>query len=442
MRTACIDVGSTFTKGLLVDLQDGSVCGRAAAATTSDTDVMDGLQGVLQQLGATPEEPVLVCSSAGGGLRLAVIGYEDAVTALAGHRVGLSAGARVVHVAAGRLSGADIVSLRAARPDVVLLVGGTDGGNSDVLLHNAARLAKARIAAPIVLAGNHAAATECHTVLAATGRSVTLADNVLPRIGELAPLSARAAIRQVFLRHVIGGKGLSTGPRFAELVRMATPDAVLQGVEVLAARRGQDILAIDIGGATSDVYSALIPRGEDVGVRREVSPAPRVLRTVEADLGMRWSATGIVDAVDRERLPLEADARDYAEVVSREIATLPEGQVAWTHELDLARAAAIVAVRRHARATRPGESPRALREVGLVLGSGGVLRYAHPVAAGGVLQSVLADHGGGWIVPAAASAAVDTAYLLFAVGLLAQDHPEAAAALADHVGSGYIQPLG
>ena len=82
MRTACIDVGSTFTKGLLVDLQDGSVCGRAAAATTSDTDVMDGLQGVLQQLGATPEEPVLVCSSAGGGLRLAVIGYEDAVTAL------------------------------------------------------------------------------------------------------------------------------------------------------------------------------------------------------------------------------------------------------------------------------------------------------------------------------------------------------------------------
>ena len=82
---------------------------------------------------------VLACSSAGGGLRLAVVGYERAVTAEAGHRVGLSAGARVVHVAAGPMDDAAFAALLDARPDVVLLVGGTDGGNAEVLLHNAER---------------------------------------------------------------------------------------------------------------------------------------------------------------------------------------------------------------------------------------------------------------------------------------------------------------
>ena len=60
-------------------------------------------------------------------------------------------------------------------------------------------------------------------------------DNVLPDVGELAPGPARSAIREVFLDHVIGGKGLSRGPRFRRLVRTVTPDAVLSGVSRLAA---------------------------------------------------------------------------------------------------------------------------------------------------------------------------------------------------------------
>jgi hypothetical protein len=58
--------------------------------------------------------------------------------------VALSAGARVVHVAAGRLDAGGVAALRAARPDVLLLVGGTDGGEADSLIHNARRLASAR----------------------------------------------------------------------------------------------------------------------------------------------------------------------------------------------------------------------------------------------------------------------------------------------------------
>ncbi|TDB69359.1 glutamate mutase L, partial [Micromonospora sp. KC723] len=225
-----------------------------------------------------------------------VVGYERLVTAQAGRRVGLSAGANVVHVAAGRLGAAELAALRAARPDVVLLVGGTDGGDADTLAHNATRLARARWRVPTVLAGNVAVRDELSAFLAGAGVPVTAADNVLPRIGVLAPVSARAAIREVFLRHVIGGKRLSRGSRFARLVRAATPDAVLTGVEVLADTLGGDLVVVDVGGATTDVYSVLTPDERADGPGREVAGSLWRARTVEGDLGMRWSAPGVVRA--------------------------------------------------------------------------------------------------------------------------------------------------
>jgi uncharacterized protein (TIGR01319 family) len=123
-------------------------------------------------------------------LRLAVVGYEELVTAEAGHRVGLSAGARVVHVAAGRLDRTGVTALKSDRPDIVLLVGGTDGGDVDVLRHNAKALTAVRV--PVVVAGNSEVRDEALSVL---GPSAIGAENVLPRIGELNPEPARAAIR-------------------------------------------------------------------------------------------------------------------------------------------------------------------------------------------------------------------------------------------------------
>lgn len=215
-RVVCADVGSTWTKAAVVDLDVGRLVGAASVPTTVTTDVLHGLDAAVAaavaQAGAVGGDlPWLVCSSAGGGLRLAVVGYEPLVTAQAGRRVGLSAGADVVHVAAGRLGAAELAAVRAARPDVVLLVGGTDGGDADTVTHNATRLARARWRVPVVLAGNVEVRDGLREVLAAAGVPVTVADNVLPRIGVLAPASARAAIREVFLRHVIGGKRLSRG---------------------------------------------------------------------------------------------------------------------------------------------------------------------------------------------------------------------------------------
>ena len=407
MTTAvCVDVGSTYTKAALIDLDGARLIRRAEVPTTAASDVLTGLDQAVAAVGGGGE--LYVCSSAGGGLRLAVVGYEALVTAEAGHRVGLSAGAQVVHVAAGRLDGRAIAALRAARPDVILLVGGTDGGDGETLLHNARRLATSRMRTPVVVAGNADVRPAAAALLTDRGIAVTGTGNVLPRIGVLDPGPARAAIREVFLRHVIGGKRLSRGSRFASLVRAATPDAVLAGVELLADRTGAGVLVVDVGGATTDVYSALVPDAEaESGPRRDVAGTLWRSRTVEGDLGVAIGAPGTVAAAAAERLPP------------------PDG------DRELAATAAMVALRRHARGHSPGPgAPRTggrdLRDVRLVVGSGGVLRHG-----GGryVLHAVLGDTAGGWAAPATARTVVDEQYVLAAAGLLAIDHRHAAAEL-------------
>ncbi|TCC00317.1 glutamate mutase [Micromonospora zingiberis] len=432
----CADVGSTFTKVAVVDLDGGGLVAAASARTSVDTDVLHGLDAAVGAavagLGAR-DVPWFVCSSAGGGLRLAVVGYEPLVTAQAGRRVGLSAGADVVHVAAGRLGRVELTALRAARPDVVLLVGGTDGGDAETLTHNATRLARARFRVPVVLAGNVDVRDELRALLVSAGVPVTVADNVLPRIGVLAPLSAREAIRQVFLRHVIGGKRLSRGGRFAGLVRAATPDAVLTGVEALAEVAGGDLVVVDVGGATTDVYSVLTPDERASGPGREVAGSLWRARTVEGDLGMRWSAPGVVRAAVEERLVGEAERVELVVAAALRAADpgwLPADGAGRAVDARIAALAATVALRRHARGVGTGErSGRDLRDVRLLVGSGGVLRHAPDNDGTGVLDAVLTDHAGGWALPRAARSVVDTDYVLAAAGLLVGDHPVAARGL-------------
>jgi len=436
-RVLCVDFGSTFTKAVLIDTEaavNGGVLTCASVPTTTSTDVLDGYRSLCETIAAAglpPADEVLACSSAGGGLRLAVVGYEHLVTAEAGHRVGLSAGAKIVHVAAGPMTTAQVAALRAARPDVILLVGGTDGGNAEVIVHNGGRLAKARLGAPIVVAGNAEAGDDVALALGSTGRRFILTDNVLPQIGVINPDGARGAIRKMFLRHVIGGKHLSKGPQFASMVRAATPDAMLRGVETLAAATavaGGDVLVFDIGGATTDVYSVISPEGEDATLRKEVVAPLWHARTVEGDLGMRWNALGVVQAARIEHLLSDTDPADsfdiealrtWAERVEADPAYLPEGDDELRLDLTLARVAAVTAVRRHARPARPGDPARPLARLADVIGSGGVLRHSPEAMQAKVLRAVTGDVRGGWKVPTKARTTVDSDYLLFAAGLLA-----------------------
>jgi uncharacterized protein (TIGR01319 family) len=440
----CVDTGSTFTKAAAVAVSGadaGHLLATAAVPTTvgAGQDVLTGLDDavsrVVAEVGRAADE-VRVCSSAGGGLRLGVVGYERVVTAEAGARVGLSAGAKVVHVSSGPLDRDGVAALAAARPDVVLLVGGTDGGDAEVLQHNALRLAVSGPRVPYVVAGNSDARDAVVAEFRRRRRTVVSCANVLPRIGVLDPHPARAAIRDVFVHHVIGGKGLTTGPRFARLVRGATPDLVLAGVELLADSGVGDVLLVDVGGATTDVYSALTPDAEEASLHREVVEVMWRGRTVEGDLGMRWGATGVADAALVERLVApgpehEAIVRD-AQVRHTDPAWLPTTEAERDVDAEFARLALTVALRRHARPsdTVDGRTPgRDLSHVALVVASGGVFRHAEASRLLEMLAPVTTDHAGGWRVPAGPRLTVDQRYVVAAAGLLADDHADAAATL-------------
>lgn len=434
----CVDVGSTYTKAALVELATGALLATASRPTTIATDVMEGLDACRADLGVDPSVATLACSSAGGGLRLAVVGYERVVTAEAGHRVGLSAGARVEHVAAGAMTPEDLTGLLASRPDVVLLVGGTDGGNSEILRHNAGVIAARRITIPVVVAGNVDTRDEVVTVLRAAGTPTRATENVLPEIGRLDPRPAREAIREVFIRHVIGGKGLSRRADFPSLVRAATPDAVLAGVELLADGAGDvagvgDVLVVDVGGATTDVYSVVTPQGEDAALRKEVVEVLWRSRTVEGDLGMRWGAVGVVDAAVAERLVTADEAAGLRAAATQRVADpayVPADDVGRAADARLAELAVTVALRRH------GRGGKDLRDVRLVVGSGGTLRHGSPDVRRQVLAPATSDLAGGWPLPLGAPCVVDDRYVLAAAGLLAAEHPVTAARLL----AGHLTP--
>jgi uncharacterized protein (TIGR01319 family) len=439
----CVDFGSTFTKAALVDVDGGQLVATAEHPTTLDTDVLDGWEACLDRLvkaqpaAATAE--VLACSSAGGGLRIAVVGNERLVTAEAGRRVALSSGGRVVHVSAGPLDDSGLAALAAARADVVLLVGGTDGGNSEVLLHCAEALADATW--PVVVAGNVDAQDEIRTSMERTGTPYVLADNVLPQIGVLRPESARRAIREMFLAHVIGGKHLSARPEFLEMVQGATPDVVLQAVELLA--RGVpeaglegagDVVVVDVGGATTDVYSVVEP-GSDVdgaGLSHEVVAASAVNRTVEGDLGVRWSAMSTVEAAEvagfLEDPPALTDLRTGAEERQAMPTYLPSGDAGLELDGALVSCAVGIALRRHAGRARSEHLGVDLREVSLLVGSGGALRHA---ATPEDRLRTYVSQPGGWQLPEHPRITVDADYVLAAAGLLMEQHPVAASRLLD-----------
>jgi hypothetical protein len=481
-----VDFGSTFTKAIVVDAGSGDLVARAEHRTTIGTDVMDGWFACREQLlgvdRGVERAEVLACSSAGGGLRIAVVGNEELVTAEAGRRVALSSGGRVVAVVSGGLTASSVKALRAERPDVVLLLGGTDGGNSAVLTGAAGVLAKYKWRKPVVAAGNIDARDEVAGLLAGGGVPSVLADNVVPEIGVFAPDSARAAIREMFLAHVIGGKNLSKDPAFARMVRAATPDVVLRGVEVLAGLHG-DVAVVDIGGATTDVHSVIELDPEDANLGREVVATHPVTRTVEGDLGMRWSAVPVVEAgVDAGLLEAaragepagaglaeggsrrRADPADaglaaaaqrrragsadggLAEAARRrrgDPAYLPDSPLEAAYDEVLATVAATVALRRHAGRQRvvfgPGgrvieRSGKDLREVDLLVGSGGVLRHNGPEVAERILGAVGAGaQEEGWLVPTTARICVDKDYVLAGVGLLAELDPVAAEGLVRRI---------
>ncbi|MBW0135995.1 glutamate mutase L [Pseudonocardia abyssalis] len=405
----CLDVGSTWTKAVLVH-PDGGLAGFAEHPTTTG-DVLAGMDATVRAVsavgGSAHEPELLACSSAGGGLRLAVVGSDRLTATEAGHRVAVSAGAHVVHVHAGPLEPADVRALRNAKPGVVLLLGGSDGDDPAPLLHNAGRLARARIRPPILLAGNVDGRAEALATLLATGRTVVSCENVLPRLGEVVPGPARAALVSLYQRHAIGGRGPAVAPRFRRLVRVVTADAVGRGVAELARIRRGRVLLVDVGCATTEVHSADGRDGVEGGARR----------TVEGDLGVRAAAGGVLLEGQAEGVvdPVEADllAPTVARMAS-EVGFVPSNAGGAAEDRRIAALASVVAVRRHLRA-----DAGAAEGIGLVVLTGGVFRQRGP---GNGLAAVIATLRSDPVLAAALAdveVVVDSDFTVAPAGLLA-----------------------
>jgi ADP-dependent NAD(P)H-hydrate dehydratase / NAD(P)H-hydrate epimerase len=403
----CLDVGSTWTKAVLVR-PDGALAGFAEHPTTV-ADVLAGVDAAVRAVVAaapgSAQPELLACSSAGGGLRMAVVGTDRLIAEEAAHRVARSAGSRVVHVHAGPLAPADVRILRGSRPGVLLLTGGANGDDPATLLYNAARLARARVRYPIVLAGNDAARDDAVALLAATGRTVVTCANVAPQPGELVPGPARAAVAELYAHHVLGGRIPSVAPRFRRMVRVGTPDAVGSGAVLLARMLGVRVLVVDVGCATTDVHHAVPETGAG--------------RTVEGDLGMRVAAAGVLVEGQIEGVvdPVEADLlAPTVERMTTEVGYVPRDAGSAAEDRRIAALAAVLAVRRHLAAHEvTGPS---LGDVGLLVLIGGVFRRPDANGLAAMVATLRADPV---LAPllAKAQVALDADFALTPAGLLA-----------------------
>src|SRR6266540_3896975 len=177
-----IDFGSTYTKLRAVDLDRRRILGAGQGPSTVTSDIMVGMKAALldleRRLGGLPRFRYrLASSSAAGGLRMVTVGLVRELTAEAARRAALGAGAKLVGAFAYRLTQDDIERIVALAPDILLLAGGTDGGNLDVILHNAQTLARSPLACPIVLAGNRNATDDARASFA--GKVVLATENVM-----------------------------------------------------------------------------------------------------------------------------------------------------------------------------------------------------------------------------------------------------------------------
>lgn len=434
------EIGSTTT---LVNAFSGlegdapRLVGQGMALTTAaQGDVGLGLRAATddlkERLGVEELQSgeMLATSSAAGGLRMTVHGLVYDMTVKAAKEAALGAGAIVKFVTAGRLSDQDLKHIVEINPNIVLLAGGVDYGEKDVVIYNARRIAGLGLGAPVIYAGNVAARDEIREVLGGAGIAVTIVDNVYPRIDQLSVEPTRRAIQRVFEEHITQAGGMQ---KIREMVRgniLPTPGAVMAAARLLYEKIG-DLLVIDIGGATTDVHS--VTEGSDEISRILVSPEPKAKRTVEGDLGVFVNARNLVELIGGERLQDEL-GMDVEWTLAR-LTPVPEEPDMVRFVARLAREAIRVAVLRHAGELRHLYGPlgritvaqgKDLTQVKWVIGTGGVLSRLEG-REGILAQAIVPDRAGTQLLPGPqARFLFDSDYIMASCGVMSHRRPDAA----------------
>lgn len=312
------DCGSTTTKAILIEKKpDGyRQTFRGEAPTTVEAPFEDVTRGVLNAIAEVEElsgrtildgeriitpsgadgdpqrgvDIYISTSSAGGGLQMMVAGAVQSMTGESAQRCALGAGAIVMDVLAsndGRLPHEKIERIRSLRPDMILLSGGTDGGTVTHVVEMAEYIAAAEprprlgmsYNLPLIYAGNKDVRPRIEEILG-DKTALTITENIRPVLERENLAPARNKIHDLFLEHV-----MAQAPGYKKLISWAgapiipTPAAVGMIMESLARRDGINLIGVDIGGATTDVFSVFN------GVFN---------RTVSANLGMSYSISNVL----------------------------------------------------------------------------------------------------------------------------------------------------
>lgn len=442
-----IDFGSTFTKAVYVDLDRCEVAAEARHYSTVDTDVTEGLRACLGQITADlgidriDPDDIVACSSAAGGLRMVCIGFVPDYSSEAANLAALGAGAKVVGCFSYEVAQREIETIASLEPDIILLTGGTDGGNRNVICHNAAMLGKKVLpSTTIIVAGNKAAEDEIRQSLAGYGDRVCYCENVMPEIGRLDVTHCNARIREIFIHRIIETKGIGKARSIVGEVLMPTPLAVLKATELLAKGLGEqdkglgETMVVDVGGATTDIHSVVRMRSAAGAVTRIGLPEPDAKRTVEADLGLKFNLDRLVKLLQEK----DPDA-DFSHLLPRfaQNGFIPEAQADVKWHTTLSRIAVDTAVSRHvgrmeSRYTPSGEVllqyGKDFSDVSAIIGTGGPIVFAKTpdlVLGGARFNSETPLV----LKPKKPIFYLDSRYILFAGGLLGQTYPRQALSL-------------
>lgn len=238
MKYLTADFGSTYTKLTAIDASKAEIIGTSAAFTTIETDVMEGYNSALQQLenkiGEFKYDQLLCCSSAAGGLKMVALGLVPELTAKAAKMAASSAGAKVVKTYAFEISKAEQNEIYEIDPDLVLLCGGTDGGNKEVIITNAKKLCEIDRNFSTIVAGNKSASSEVDAVFSESGKDFVITENVMPEFNKLNIEPAKQKIKELFISKIIDAKGLNKVQSMTNSEIIPTPLAVLNGCELLS----------------------------------------------------------------------------------------------------------------------------------------------------------------------------------------------------------------
>lgn len=460
------DCGSTTTKAILIERRPEGyrLAGRGEAPTTVEapfddvtvgvitatreleeitgrTIVRDGLLIVPSEDDTTGVDLYLSTSSAGGGLQMTVAGVVRKITAQSAERAALGAGAIVmdtVSIDDGRQEHERIEQIRRLRPDMILLAGGTDGGQTG----NVIELAEFILAAdprprlghtfrlPVIYAGNRDIRDEVAEILKETV-DLRVVDNIrpTPEAENLGP--SREAIHELFLEHVMEqAPGYNKLKSWTSADLLSTPNAVGMLVETVARQREQQVLAVDIGGATTDVFSVF---------------SGAFTRTVSANLGMSYSICNVLMEAGTANVlrwvPAPCDEDTLRNQLRNKMirpTTIPQEQTSLAVEQALAREALRLALEHHKSLATSLKGVRQASEIGrmfdqgaaaslvnmmdldLIIGSGGVLSHA-PLRAQSALMMLDA-----WQPEGVTELAVDSIFMMPHLGVLSTVLPEAA----------------